>query len=71
MQGAMLNVNVWGTRKPLDFHLGIPVAADRKGPPSCTGGVPESLRAGHGRPEAACQAAGTFFGAGWRENADL
>lgn len=36
----MLRVNVLGTRKPLDFHLGIPVAATQERPALVDGGDP-------------------------------
>lgn len=34
----MLRVNVLGISKPLDFHLGIPVAATEEGPALVDGG---------------------------------
>ena len=52
----MLRVNVLGIRKPLDFHLGIPVAATEKRPALVDGADPRSRHTVYSRPAAAFMA---------------
>lgn len=56
----MLRVNVLGIRKPLDFLLGIPVAATQRRPALVDVGDPDSHYTVYSRPSVAFMATMRF-----------